>query len=153
MKIRAARLVVALGAVALAVALSGCTAGGSGTSTSSAAQSGPTQKPSSSTPLPPVTVEPVLVVASVDVDGMHVTASGYVQGLISDSGTCTYRFTRSGEADILVDNAAVADRATTSCGAVHPDISQFTRGAWQVTLAYASNGTDYLSEPVRMDVP
>lgn len=151
--IRAARLLVALGAAALTVAVSGCTAGPGATTPSSSPSELPQKPSSSSTSAPTVTIAPVLVVASVDVDGKHVTASGYVQGIISDSGTCTYRFTHAGSSDVVVDNAAVADRATTSCGAVQPDIAQFPRGTWQVTLAYTSNGAEYVSEPVRLEVP
>lgn len=123
---------------------------GSSSDPSSANSSVPTK---SSTPSPTVTIEPVLVVASVDVDGKHLTASGYVQGIVKDGGTCTFRFTREGSADITVDHDGVADRVTTSCGAVQPDAAQFARGTWNVTLTYASGGKDYVSSPLTVEVP
>ncbi|MEY9951171.1 hypothetical protein [Leifsonia sp. EB34] len=107
----------------------------------------------SPTPTPTVTVEPVLVVASVDVDGKHVTASGYVQGVIQDGGACTYTFTREGSPAVKVQHEGVADRSTTSCGEAQPDIAQFTRGSWQVTLEYVSDGKDYVSTPLAVEVP
>lgn len=133
------------------LALCACTAGAAPTSASSTHD--PTLPGKSSTPTPVVTVEPVLVVASVDVDGKHLTASGYVQGVVEDGGTCTFVFTRQGSPDIKVDHEAVADRTTTSCGTVQPDATQFSRGSWQVTLGYVSNGKDYTSSPATVEVP
>ncbi|ODA91029.1 hypothetical protein ATY41_07340 [Leifsonia xyli subsp. xyli] len=117
---------------------------------------GPQPHPTKSVPGTPTesaTVEPVLVVASVDVDGKHVTASGYVQGVIEEGGTCVYTFTRSGSPAITVEREAVADRATTSCGTVHTDAAEFARGPWSVTLGYAAHGHDYRSAPVELEVP
>jgi hypothetical protein len=95
----------------------------------------------------------VLVVASMDVDGAHVTASGFVQGLIQDGGTCTYTFARIGSSPITVEHGAVADRATTSCGTIQADAAQFARGTWNVTLGYVSDGRNYESAPVELEVP
>lgn len=136
-------------ALCLLLALTGCTAG-TGVSVTSSPARLPEKTP---TPTPTVTIQPVLVVASVDTDGKHVTASGYVQGIIEDGGACTYRFTREGSADVTSARDAIADRATTSCGTVQPDIAQFTRGAWHVTLTFVSNGTDYVSQPLTVEVP
>jgi hypothetical protein len=133
----------------LCLALAGCTPA-PGPAETSVPAGVPTKSP---TPTPTVTIEPVLVVASVDTDGKHLTASGYVQGVIADGGACTFRFTRDGSADVTSSHDAVADRATTSCGTVQPDIGQFTRGTWHVTLTYASNGTDFVSQPLTVEVP
>ncbi|MEN0083813.1 MAG: hypothetical protein AAGC66_03500 [Leifsonia sp.] len=113
----------------------------------------PSPSKPSSTPSPVVTVQPVLVVASVDVDGKHVTSSGYVQGAVEDGGVCTFIFSREGSPDVKVQHEAAADRSTTSCGTVQPDIGQFTRGSWQVTLEYVSDGKDYVSTPLVLEVP
>lgn len=121
--------------------------------TSASTSHDPTLPGKSSTPTPAITIEPVLVVASVDVDGKHLTASGYVQGVVEDGGTCTFRFTRDGSPEVSVNHEAVADRATTSCGTVQPDATQFTRGSWQVTLTYVSNGKDFTSSPATVEVP
>jgi hypothetical protein len=132
--------------------LAGCSmpqaAGPQGSSSSRPSQSKPPSSPS-----PTVTIQPVLVVAAVDVDGKHVTASGYVQGVIEDGGTCTFSFARSGSPAVRVQHQAIADRSTTSCGAVQPEITQFSRGSWQVTLEYISDGKDYVSTPLALEVP
>ncbi|GAA2058583.1 hypothetical protein GCM10009820_20750 [Leifsonia soli] len=94
-----------------------------------------------------------MVVAAVDPDGKHLTASGYVQGLVEESGTCTFVFSREGSADVPVQHDAVADRQTTSCGTVQPDLSQFTRGTWNVVLRYASGGRTYTSQASQVEVP
>lgn len=134
----------------MSLALCSCTAA-AGPSASSSIDPSLPGKPS--TPTPTVAIEPVLVVASMDVDGKHLTASGYVQGIVKDGGNCTFRFTREGSTTVSIDNDAVADRGTTSCGAVQADAAQFTRGSWQVTLSYLSNGKDYVSSPLTVEVP
>ncbi|WP_313541040.1 hypothetical protein [Leifsonia aquatica] len=146
---RAAPLVASLVAVAtLSIALCACTTP-DGPSPSQPRPAKTAVEP----PSPSVTVEPVLVVASVDVDGAHVTASGYVQGIVADEGTCVYVFTRDGSSPIAVERDAVADRSTTSCGMVQPDAAEFARGSWTVTLRYESGGRDYESAPAELEVP
>lgn len=156
---RAVRLSVALGVAAIAaVGLSACTPPdadprpGTGTAASSPAPTG-SKSPEAAVESPAPTIEPVLVVAAVDVDGAHVTASGYVQGVIEDGGTCTFTFARSGSPSITVEREGAADRLTTSCGTVQPDAAQFARGSWSVTLAYTSGGHDYESAPSQLEVP
>ena len=155
MNTRAIRYFVVLGAVTgLAAVLCACSSPTGQTRTQPADPSGSASaKPGAATPSPSATVEPVLVVASMDVDGAHVTASGYVQGIIQDTGTCTYTFTKTGASPITVEHDAVADRATTSCGTIQADAAQFARGSWSVTLGYASGGSDYHSAPVELEVP
>lgn len=132
--------------------LVGCTAP-SAPAPSAPASARPSQSKPSSAPTPTVTTQPVLVVASVDVDGKHVTASGYVQGVIEDGGACIFAFTREGSPAVRIQHEAVADRSTTSCGTVQPDIGQFTRGSWQVTLEYVADGKDSVSTPLALEVP
>ncbi|AGW40712.1 hypothetical protein O159_05170 [Leifsonia xyli subsp. cynodontis DSM 46306] len=147
MKTRALPLVAVFGLLsACSIALCACASPAVGP------QPHPT-KPVLDTPFESATVEPVLVVASVDVDGKHVTASGYVQGVIEECGTCVYTFTRNGSPTITVEREAVADRATTSCGTVHPDAAEFARGSWSVALGYAVHGHDYRSTPVELEIP
>lgn len=152
MRQRAVRQSAALGALCLALLLAGCTAGEAPEGSPSSASPMP-EKTLSASPSPSVTIEPVLVVASVDVDGDHVSASGYVQGVIQDTGTCTFVFTRDGSPDVTVDHEAVADRATTSCGTVQPEIARFARGTWQVALTFTSGGREYTSQPQTLEVP
>jgi hypothetical protein len=98
------------------------------------------------------TIEPVLVVASVDVDGEHVTASGYVSGIVKDGGTCRFVFTGNGET-VSVDRQGTADRSSTSCGTVQPEIDKFDRGTWSVILEYRSDGHVVDSAPETVEIP
>ncbi|WP_448809353.1 hypothetical protein [Agromyces bauzanensis] len=103
----------------------------------------------------PATVEPVIVVASVDVDGAHASASGYVAGVVEDGGACSFTFTaleRTGT--VVADTVGAADRANTSCGMVSEDIAEFTRGTWEVRLSYtALDGAVSESDAARLEVP
>ena len=157
---RAVRLSAALGvAASLIVGLSACTPPGGDPrpATSAATGSSPiptgSKSPEAAVETPAPTIEPVLVVAAVAFDGAHVTASGYVQGVIEDGGRCTFTFTRTGSAPVSVDHEGAADRLTTSCGTVQPDASRFARGTWSVTLGYTSGGRGYESAPVQLEVP
>lgn len=100
------------------------------------------------------TIEPVLVVAGVDVDGQHVTASGYVSGVVSNGGTCVFAFkgTATG-ASVTVDSAGNADRMSTSCGMVQVPIARFDRGSWSVTLGYTSGNRVVESIPLTVEIP
>ena len=142
-------------AVALACAalsLAGCT-GTNSQPVSSDASSRSTASPSPSAGSETsVTVTPVIVVAGVDVDGKHVTASGYVAGVIESGKTCTFVFTGPGNT-VRVDHAGTADRLTTSCGTVSPPIGSFSRGSWTVKLQYPSSDGTLSSTPVSLEVP
>lgn len=100
----------------------------------------------------PAPVEAVLVVASVDPDGAHVTASGYLQGVVRDGGTCVYTFSGSGS-EFTVEQEAAADRMTTSCGTVQVPFDKFTRGSWTVTVGVTVNGRTVTSQPTTVEVP
>jgi hypothetical protein len=150
--IRIARATAVIAAIGAAMLLGACT-------TPSGSGGGPKATPTRKEASPPKQVEPsalpieaVLVVASVDVDGRHVTASGYIQGVVTDSGTCTFTFHGSGS-EFTVDHEATADRMTTSCGSVQPPIENFRRGSWEVTVGFPVNGKTYTSEPTTVEVP
>ncbi|MCI0158203.1 hypothetical protein KNO15_15995 [Leifsonia shinshuensis] len=100
----------------------------------------------------PAPIEAVLVVASVDVDGRNVTASGYVQGTVQDSGTCEFTFSANGS-EFTVEHDASADRMTTSCGSVQVPIEKFQRGPWKVTVGMTIDGTPHTSEATTVEVP
>lgn len=146
----APRLFAVLVGVLAALTLSACTPAAAPAGSSPAAS---TSKKPTTDPLPAPTIEPVIVVAAVDVDGKHVTASGYVQGLIEDGGTCTFVFSREGVAPVTAEHAGAADRSSTACGAVQPEIGSFVRGTWSVTLDYSSPSGTYHSRPQTVEVP
>ena len=149
---RAAGAYAVLGALCFALVLSGCTPSSAPATSTSPGESSTKPKPKPS-PSPTVTVEPVLVVAAVDVDGRHVTASGYVQGVIEDGGSCVFTFTKDGSAPVTVENTGTADRSSTACGAVQPEIGEFVRGSWTVTLTYTSPTGTFHSQPQIVEVP
>ncbi|WP_431279733.1 hypothetical protein [Leifsonia poae] len=148
-----AALALLVGTVALAAGLSACTTetpSPSGSATQSI--SSPTSATPSGTPTPTPVIEPVLVVASVDVDGKNVSASGYVQGVVEDGGSCVFSYEREG-ATVTADHEGAADRMTTSCGLVQSPIDEFVRGTWNLTLSYATQGKTYTSQPTTVEIP
>jgi len=151
-KVLAAGIVFAA-AVPLIAALSGCTAEGPKGGPSSVDSGSPRPTATSSqTPTPTPTIEAVLVVASVDVDGKHVSASGYVQGVIEGGGKCVFTYEREG-ATVTAEHDGAADRMTTSCGLVQSPIDQFVRGSWNLTLSYDVQGKTYTSAPTTVEIP
>lgn len=150
MKSRAARPLATIVVLLAACVLAGCTSAPKPVATSNDAQ--PPGK-STTSPSPSVTIEPVIVVAAVDVDGQHVTASGYVQGVVEDGGTCAFAFSNENAQTVTVDHSATADRSSTACGAVQPEIGDFDRGTWTVTLTYTSARGTFRSQPQTLEVP
>lgn len=147
--------VAAAAAAALVVAslLTGCTAQTAPTSGE------PAPSPSATKSVAPEAAEPtasaieaVLVVASVDVDGKNVTASGYLQGVVTDTGTCVFTFTGGG-ADFTVEHPAASDRSTTSCGTVQAPIEKFQRGDYGVTVGMDVDGKRYTSPSTTVAIP
>ena len=151
---RALLLVALAGAIATAtaLALSGCAYSATPGGDAADAPSAP-GKTASGTPSPAPTIEPVIAVASVDVDGQHVTASGAVQGVVEDGGTCSFAFTHEGAETVTLENQGVADRSSTACGAVQPEIARFVRGPWSVVLTYTSPAGTFHSQPQTVEVP
>jgi hypothetical protein len=77
--------------------------------------------------------------------------AGYVSGVVEDGGTCTLTLT-SGGARVTAENAAMADAATTSCGALTVPGDRLAPGTWSATLAYESPTSSGSSSPVRIEV-
>lgn len=101
----------------------------------------------------PSSLEAVVTVASVDVDGLNVTASGYVGGVIEDDGTCRFTFT-SGASHAEAESAGHADRSTTSCGSVAVARDQLARGSAEVILTYTTaDGREVASDPIGLEIP
>ncbi|MFF1571800.1 hypothetical protein ACFVWR_03575 [Leifsonia sp. NPDC058292] len=150
---RLAAFAVFVSAVALAGGLTACTADSPvpSSSTTQPVPSKPAQTPSD-VPTEGSTIEPVLVVASVDVDGKHVSASGYIQGVVEDGGSCVFSYEREGKT-VTAQQQGTADRMTTSCGLVQSPIEDFVRGSWTLTLSYESKGEKYTSQPATVEIP
>lgn len=152
MTIAHARTTVLLCAAALA--LSGCTIDDGAADDpipATTARPDVTAEPTE-TVAPGPTVEAVIVVANIDVDGAHATASGYISGVIEDGGACTFVFT--GEAgEVSASSSGAADRATTSCGSVSIPIEQLSKGTWSVQLEYESERAQVVSEESIVEVP
>lgn len=138
----------------LAVCLTGCTVPDGAVLNGSPSPSSihESDQPDKSTAVPTATPDAVIVIAGADLDGLNVSASGYVAGAVENGGTCTFVFTRP-EQLIEVISEAVANATTTSCGVVQAPISQFTKGAWQVTLTYVSDKLTVTSPPTDLEIP
>ncbi len=145
------RLVRVCGIACLAaLTLSGCFAG-SQTSNSvpqgSVAASGPSP---SATPL----ISAQMTIAGVDVDGAHVSVSGYVTGIIENGGTCAYVATEvsSGNA-VTIPGSGISNVQNTSCGTSQEPIATFNKGSWTVVLHYSSPAADVTSPAIKMEIP
>lgn len=149
------RPLTAVAALIAVVAIAGCTmdpsSTGSAPSPHPSATSSPTGSPDDSQL--GATMQAVMVVAGVDVDGKNVTVSGYVAGILEAGGECTYSFVGNTTVP-SVESAGVADRNSTSCGSVQAPFDEFTRGTWKATLTYtALSGRTTVSEPLTMEIP
>lgn len=100
----------------------------------------------------PAAPEAVIVVAGVDVDGAHVSASGYVSGVIESGGECTFVFAQGDEVVTSAVESA-PDRLSTSCGTVKVPIADFSRGSWTVSLEYKSVAVATTSQPMSLEIP
>ena len=95
----------------------------------------------------------VIVVAGVDVDGLNVTVSGYIAGILEAGGECIYSF-RGLSAETSVTATGEPDRSVTSCGTSQVPIDQFTKGTWEITMSYtALDGTVTTSLPTALEIP
>ena len=98
-------------------------------------------------------VEAVLSVASVDVDGLRITAAGYIGGLIEDGGACVFNF-ESGDITATAQSTGRADRATTSCGTVSVPREELARGSSSVVLTYMTlDGREIASDAIGLEIP
>lgn len=139
-------------ACALLFGLAGCFSGGP-TSTSSTSSDSTASTPSPS-PSPSVKITAQMTIASVDVDGQHVSVSGYVNGIVEDHGACTYTATsKAAGQSVEVAGEGVSNVRTTSCGTLAEPIASFSTGAWAVRLHYVSTSTDVTSEPIEVEIP
>jgi len=141
--------VAAIGVVVLLVA--GCSALGPVSTQTPIPSVSQTENPQDSQVAP--SIEPVIVVAGVDVDGKNVTVSGYVAGVLENGGVCTFSFV--GQKPVAsLQSTGIADRSSTSCGSVQAPIGEFTRGAWKVMMSYTTlSGDSFTSEPATVAVP
>lgn len=152
------RALVGVGMAALCVLLAGCApAEGSvdlvpsaGSSSSEPSSDGPSSKPTPS-PAPSREASATIVIAGVDVDGLHVTASGSVDGVIENGGKCSFVFTGSGD-PVTVDSTGTADSSNTSCGSVKAPTDSFTPGTWSVVLNYSSKSITVASVPQTLEI-
>lgn len=98
-------------------------------------------------------IEPIIVVAGVDIDGKNVTVSGYVAGILESGGECRYLFA-SGANSFAVTSTGNSDRSSTSCGSPQAPIGDFTKGSWGVTMRYTTlSGDVYTSKSARVEIP
>ena len=98
------------------------------------------------------TSEAFISVAGIDVDGAHLSVSGFVTGIIEDGGSCEFSVARNEVVHNLVGTGA-SNATSTSCGLVSAPVSELSPGTWVVTMTYVSvNGVELSSAPVEVEV-
>ena len=102
--------------------------------------------------------EAIISVAGVDVDGTHVSASGYVSSIIENDGLCSFVFTGDDDVDRTaaertVTATAVANVTTTSCGLVQIPVTELAAGTWSLVLTYTSDSLTVTSAPTTLEIP
>jgi PBP1b-binding outer membrane lipoprotein LpoB len=148
--------------LAASVVLAGCTTTTPEPTRSPSDSSSATTTPSA-TPTPSATAidgpQAVVSIASVDVDGLHITVSGLVTRISQDGGTCEFVLTSdvSGK-KVSAQTEGAANAGSTSCGTTQVATSELSRGPWSVTLHYtsaaaATTSTDVTSEPSKVQIP
>jgi hypothetical protein len=151
-KLKTGAMIAFVGALTVAV-LTACspTLTGASSPASSSVSTASDTPSASATPDP---VSAVVSIAGVDLDGKHVSVSGYVSGLIQDGGSCVFVATpKSGAAPITIPNTGIKNVMNTSCGTVQSPIANFSRGSWSVVLKYTSGKTSVSSGAVEMEIP
>jgi len=116
-----------------------------------------------STPRPVPTAEPTaslgvgmvpyIVFAGTDPDGLHISASGAVAGVLESGGICTFTFSPATGDPVVAEASGVSNVAETSCGVVQLDLAAFAPGEWSVTLRYESSSGSATSDPETMELP
>lgn len=135
---------------ALAFGLTGCFASGP-TSNSTGADPSTASEPTPSSTRTPAAQ---MTIASVDVDGAHVTVSGYVSGIVEDGGACKYVATEASTgATVTIDGTGISNVKTSSCGTHQEPISSFHKGSWSVALHYSSSAADITSAAIGLEIP
>ncbi|QTE30232.1 hypothetical protein [Pengzhenrongella sicca] len=97
-------------------------------------------------------VEVVITYATWDDATAQAEISGYVTGVVEQSGTCSATFSQ-GSQTIEVRADALADATTTSCGGLIATGGTLSTGTWQISLAYDSAFSSGRSTTVSIEVP
>lgn len=93
-----------------------------------------------------------VVVTSAEQEGDEVVVYGFVQGVVTDSGTCTVTVSRPGAADVVVSGTAFADATTTGCDPLSVPVDPSAAGPWSVVLSYSSASASGASQPTAVSV-
>lgn len=142
-----------IGVLLCALTLTSCAVAGAGTVDDP--DEPPTGQPTVA-PTDAAALDAFIVIAELDADGAHVTASGGVRGVIESDGECEFRFapdTGTDGAAFSVDSVGIGDVSGTSCGAVQADAAAFTSGAWTVELDYRSPSGSARSTAQSLEIP
>lgn len=139
------------GFAVLAVLLAACTAVPS-TPNSPPPQEGTDGSSPTADPATPVAV---VTIASVDVDGLHLTVAGFVTQVEESGGTCEFILTSAvSGAKVVRVTKGLANVVSTSCGTVQIPVTELSKGPWDATLAYTSGDVaPILSVAERVEIP
>jgi hypothetical protein len=133
--------------------LAGCEAQTAPTSTPSAVA---TPSPTVNTPQPDPTGGPAaeMSIASVDVDGVHLTVAGFVAEISEDGGVCTFDLaSKISGATTTATTTGAANGTNTTCGSAQVPLASLSRGTWTVALNYVSPTHTLTSGPLEVEIP
>jgi hypothetical protein len=117
-------------------------------------QDAPTVEPTAAA-TDPTSLDAYIVIAELDADGAHVTASGGVRGVIESDGMCEFVFAPDEAVGVAftVTSVGISDVSGTSCGTVQADAANFTSGSWTVELDYQSASGTARSMAQPLEIP
>lgn len=81
-----------------------------------------------------------VVLSFASIQNGTVSVGGYVTNVVEDGGTCTYTFTKGGEA-IEKTAATMQNPTSTSCATTRFPSTELGSGVWKVTLTYGSSAS------------
>jgi hypothetical protein len=93
-------------------------------------------------------------IASVDVDGVHLTVGGFVGDVSESGGACTFDLaSKISGATTTVATTGEANGVNTTCGSAQVPLSSLSRGTWSVALHYVSAAYTLTSDPLEVEIP
>lgn len=96
--------------------------------------------------------EATVSVASVDVDGLNATISGFVSQTISEGAECKFTLTQE-SSTIVRETASIFSGSGASCGVVQIPIGELQRGTWEITLAVDAANVEIVPGSATLEVP
>lgn len=96
----------------------------------------------------------VVTIASVDVDGLHLTIAGFITVIAESGGTCEFSVTSAVSGAVVTRSTVGQENVdSTSCGSLQIPVIELSKGPWDAALTYMSGDVDVTSDPERVEIP